>query len=266
MRVERPEIPEIPGVGRLVVYTCITGDYDIPLESPWALRCPHLCFTDAPRLRSATWTRVPLEGDDALDPVRRSRLPKLLPHRYLDAACDVSIWIDASAVLLVDPVTLARRALDGADFAIPKHPARDCAFEEIETCVNLGKDAEAALQAQAQAYRDGGLPPHSGLWEATLIVRRHRQPQVIALMESWWREYLQGSRRDQLSLAWVAWRTGAPIRSLPVRSLPRKPAPDPIYRLQRHHVRRTPTERLRVAVREWFRRCRTRLLRALAAR
>ncbi|MGH8517732.1 MAG: glycosyltransferase domain-containing protein, partial [Panacagrimonas sp.] len=111
----------IPGIGRLVVYTCITGDYDIPLESPWALRCPHLCFSDAPRLRSATWTHVPLDHDsESLDPVRRSRQPKLLPHRYLDAY-DVSIWIDASARLLVDPVDLARRALDGASLAIPRH-------------------------------------------------------------------------------------------------------------------------------------------------
>lgn len=260
----RTDIPEIPGVGRLVVYTCITGAYDIPLESPWALRCPHLCFTDATRLRSATWTRVPLAGGEELDPVRRSRLPKLLPHRYLDPACDVSIWIDASAALLIDPVELARRALDGGcDLAIPKHPARDCVYEEIEECVKLGKDMEAALRSQAQAYRDGGLPAHNGLWEATLVVRRHRQPQVVELMESWWREYLQGSRRDQPSLAWVAWRGGASIRSLPVRSLPHRPAPDPVYRMQRHYVRRKPSARVRLMVKEWVRRMRTRLLRLL---
>lgn len=259
----RTEIPEIPGVGRLVVYTCITDGYDIPLESPWALRCPHLCFTDAPRLRSATWSRVPLEGGEGLDPVRRSRLPKLLPHRYLPEACDVSIWIDASAALLIDPVALAHRALEGADVAIPRHPARDCVYDEIEECVKLGKEVEASLRAQAQAYRDGGLPPHSGLWEATLMVRRHRQPHVVELMESWWREYLRGSRRDQPSLAWVAWRSGASIRSLPVRSLPHRPAPDPMYRLQRHFVRRKPSARRRLAVQEWFRRMRTRLMRLM---
>lgn len=264
MRTQNSEVPEIPGVGRLVVYTCITDGYDIPLESPWALRCPHLCFTDAPRLRSATWTRMALKGDEDLDPVRRSRLPKLLPHRYLPP-CDVSIWVDASVRLLIDPVELARRALDGADLAIPRHPARDCAYDEIEACVKLGKDAEGDLRAQGEAYRSAGLPAHSGLWEAAVMVRRHHDARVIEVMETWWREYLRGSRRDQVSLAWVAWRTAVPIRSLPVRSLPSRPAPAPIYRLQHHHRRLPGSERLGVAMREWLLRARTRL-RRLSAR
>ena len=259
----RTDIPEIPGIGRLVVYTCITDGYDIPLESSWALRCPHLCFTDAPRLRSATWTRVPLQGGVDLDPVRRSRLPKLLPHRYL-APCDVSIWVDASVRLLVDPVALARRALEGGNLAIPKHPVRDCPFEEIEACVRQGKDAEPALRKQGQAYRDAGLPPHSGLWEAAVIVRRHADARVIEVMEHWWREYLRGSRRDQVSLAFVAWKSAALIHSLPFRSLPTRQAPKPVYRMHRHHRRRPPAKRVLVAAREWALRCRTRLVRLLA--
>ena len=259
------DIPSIPGIGRLVVYTCITDGYDIPLESPWALRCPHLCFTDAPRLRSATWTRVPLDDGQMLDPVRRSRLPKLLPHRFL-GAYDASIWIDASARLLVDPIDLARRALDGADLAVPRHPARDCAYDEIDACIRLGKDVESTLRAQGQAYRDAGLPEHNGLWEATVMVRRHHEPRVVEAMEAWWNEYLLMSRRDQVSFAWVAWKTGAPIRTLPERSLPKKPAPAPIYQMGRHHHRRTPRARLAVFFQEWLRRCRTHVQRRIARR
>lgn len=255
--------PSIPGIGRLVVYTCITDGYDIPLESPWDLRCPHLCFTDAPRLRSATWTRIPLDDGQTLDPVRRSRLPKLLPHRYL-ASYDASIWIDASARLLVDPVDLARRALDGASLALPRHPARDCAYDEIEACVQRGKDNESTLRAQGEAYRNAGLPEHAGLWEATVMVRRHHDPEVVETMEAWWSEYLMRSRRDQVSLAWVAWKSGVPIRTLPVRSRPGRPqAPSPIYKLGHHHHRRKSGKRLVIALREWFRRCRTHLKRQL---
>lgn len=259
------DIPEIPGIGRLVVYTCITDGYDIPLESRWALRCPHLCFTDAPRLRSATWTRVPLEGGEDLDPVRRSRLPKLLAHRFLPP-CDVSIWVDASTRLLVDPVELARQTLGDGPFALPRHPARDCAYEEIETCVALGKDAESTLREQGRAYRQAGLPPHAGLWEAALMVRRHRDPAVIAAMEAWWTAYLAGSRRDQVSLAFTAWKTGMPIRSLAPRALKTHPASAPLYRLQTHFHRRTGAKRLAVALVEWLRRGRTRVMRRLHRR
>jgi hypothetical protein len=254
------DVPSIPGIGRLVVYTCITGGYDIPLESPWALRCPHLCFTDAPRLRSATWTHVPLQDGEDLDLVRRARRPKLLPHRYLEDF-DVSIWIDASAGLLVDPVELARSSLGDASIAIPRHPARDCVYREIDTCVALRKDAESTLRAQGRTYRDAGLPERNGLWEATIIVRRHHDPHVVEAMEAWWDELQRGSRRDQVSLPWIVWKTGLRIHPLPVRSLPEQPAPAPVYRMGSHHHRRKPLRRAAIQAMEGLRRCRTRLLR-----
>ncbi|HKY92798.1 MAG TPA: glycosyltransferase domain-containing protein, partial [Nevskiaceae bacterium] len=160
-----------PDLGRFVVFTCVTAGYDIPLESPWALRCPHVCFTDDPALTSATWEMRLLDGAD-LDPARRSRLPKILAHRYLPDF-ETSLWIDASARLLEDPVALARRALDGADFAAPRHPRRTCAYDEIAECARRGKDAAEPLQRQADAYRAAGLPEGAGLWEATILVRRH---------------------------------------------------------------------------------------------
>ncbi|MGH8518952.1 MAG: hypothetical protein ACREUE_15995, partial [Panacagrimonas sp.] len=143
------------------------------------------------------------------------------------------------------------------------HPARDCAFDEIETCVRIGKDDEVALRAQGASYRAAGLPAHAGLWEATLMVRRHHDPKVVETMEAWWSEYGVRSRRDQVSLAWIAWKTGVPIRTLPVRSLPGRPAPSPIYKLGNHHHRRKPGKRFVIALREWLLRCRTHLRRRL---
>lgn len=247
-----------PDAGRVVVYTCVTGGYDIPLESPWALRCPHVCFTDDPRLRSATWSLRALDGAD-LDPARRSRLPKILPHRYL-GDYDTSIWVDASARLLEDPVALARRALEGFDFAAPRHPKRDCAYLEVDECVRKAKEAESDLRRQAQAYRELGLPDHAGLWEATVLVRRHGAPAVAAAMEDWWTEVRTRSRRDQVSLAFVAWRHGLAIRSLPSR-LDRE-AP---YRIRKHHRDRTAMDRAGIEIAEWGRRIRTRVMRSLAA-
>lgn len=242
----------------VVVYTCITGGYDIPLESPWADRCPHICFTDQPKFRSATWTLAPI-GLEGLDHPRRSRHPKLLPHRYLPDH-DISIWIDGSAKLLEDPLLLARRALADCDFALARHPKRNCAFEESEVCKTRLRDRPEALDAQMDLYAREGFPRDSGLWEATVILRRHRKPQVSALMEAWWWEVLNRSARDQLALAYLLWRQPIPMTTLPPRN-----GPDAFYRLRRHHARRGLFDRARIQLVEGLGRLRRKLEAAGAA-
>jgi hypothetical protein len=243
----------------VVVYTCITGGYDIPLESPWADRCPHLCFTDQPTYRTSTWTLLPM-GMEQLDPVRRSRHPKLLPHRYLPDH-DISIWIDGSARLLEDPLVLARRALADADFALARHPKRSCAFEEARVCSARLRDRPEVIDAQMRRYAAAGLPRDSGLWEGTVILRRHRRPQVQALMEAWWQELLAGSARDQISLAYLLWRNPIALTTLPPRN-----GPDAFYRLRRHHVQRSRLDRARIQLIEGIQRLRRRLAPVAAPR
>lgn len=242
----------------VVVYTCITGGYDIPLESPWADRCPHICFTDQPKFRTTTWTLVPV-GLDELDHARRSRHPKLLPHRYLPDH-DISIWIDGSARLLEDPLVLARRALADSDFAIARHPKRSCAFVEAEVCKTRLRDRPQALDAQMERYAQEGFPRDAGLWEGTVIFRRHRKPEVSALMEAWWREVLMRSARDQLALPYVLWRQPIPVTTLPPRN-----GPGAFYRLRRHHARRGLVDRIRIQLVEGLRRLLRRLELAGAA-
>ncbi len=40
------------------------------------------------------------------------------------------------------------------------------------------------------------------------LVWRHNEPDVAGVMENWWSEIEQGSRRDQLSFNYVAWKNG----------------------------------------------------------
>src|ERR1039458_2191274 len=42
--------------------------------------------------------------------------------------------------------------------------------------------------------------------ENGIILRKHSDHKVITLMESWWEEYCNGGRRDQLSLPYLIWK------------------------------------------------------------
>jgi hypothetical protein len=56
-------------------------------------------------------------------------------------------------------------------------------------------------------YRKQGFPENYGLAANRIIIRR-KSEELEKLMESWWEELNTFSRRDQLSLFYVIWKTG----------------------------------------------------------
>ncbi|MBM3667968.1 MAG: DUF616 domain-containing protein, partial [Actinobacteria bacterium] len=151
------------------------------------------------------WEPRPLPAPE-LPPARAARLPKLLPHRFLEDA-EASVWIDANYSVRCDLDRLVSEALNEAEIAFFAHPQRDCVYEEAEACVRLGKDDPELIAAQMARYRAAGYPAHNGLVAAGVVVRRNTLA-VRAFCERWWSELEAGSHRDQLSAPYVVERTG----------------------------------------------------------
>ena len=126
-------------MSQLVVYTAIFGGVD-ELKDPAVIssECDYVCFTDDPHLRSDIWRFESTHRPD-LDPGRRSRHPKLLPHRYFPRH-EYSLWLDGSLKLVCDPFHMIDRHLGRQDIALFKHPDRDCIYQEAIACEQLGKD------------------------------------------------------------------------------------------------------------------------------
>jgi hypothetical protein len=232
---------------RCVVYTAITGMVD-RLMRPTCVdgkNLTYVCYSDSPLLQllggPSNWEVRRMETS-RLDDVRRAKEYKLLPHRYFPDY-DVSIWIDGNIDVVGDLQPLVRTS-ELERFLAFRHPERDCAYAEAEECIRLGKDAEAIIRRQMDRYRVEGLPARSGLIEANVLIRRHNDPQVIELMEAWWREILAGSRRDQLSFPYVAWKSGFVYRTLGDQSA-RGTSPCFQARWDRRHVRETSSGILR---------------------
>jgi hypothetical protein len=193
------------GHARIAVYTAIVGDYDC-LKVPTRVdpECDYYCFTD----RDISWQDVWVRRDISWrhpDPVRVARHIKHNPHVYF-ADYPWSIWLDANLQLNCLPQELMPAERESWDLAVWRHPYRDCAYAEAEQCVLQGKDDPATIRAQMQRYRSEGFPEHTGLNENNVLVRRHNVPAMAELARAWWDEITRGSRRDQLSFAFVAWQ------------------------------------------------------------
>ena len=188
-----------------VVYTAITGGKDV-LKSP-AERLPgvdYICFTDDPSTQAEGWQTLPLRAASP-DPTRAARWPKLMPHLYL-RDYEWSLWIDANYRIVGDLTPLVADHLPtGPHFAFPQYK-RTCVYEEVEQCIRQNKDDPALLRAQAERYRDQGMPEGLPVACNSIVLRQHKEPDVIALMEAWWREIELGSRRDQVSLPYLLWK------------------------------------------------------------
>ena len=86
------------------------------------------------------------------------------------------------------------------------HGGRDCIYDEVEACIAYKKDDARIIYRQADKYRHDGMPEHYGLIDAGCMVRAHRNSDVVGLMNNWWKEFLNGCHRDQISFPYVCWK------------------------------------------------------------
>lgn len=192
-----------------VVYTAVFGDYDHvpPVNATWD--CDFICFTDNPSVVSAGWQVVVVQLDNEA-PAQANRRYKMLPHKYLPNY-ERSLYVDGNIKIVADPSPLFVKYLNNGVVAIPKHPVRDCAYEEALECIDAGYANKKITQQQMARYLAEGFPNKYGLTENRIIFRRHLDSTVINLMADWWKEYCEGGNRDQLSLQYLLWKKNASV-------------------------------------------------------
>lgn len=203
---------------RIVVYTAITNNYET-LRNPdvVASSVRYVCYTDQPawhRLINDTVWELKKIPSSSLDPTRKARQIKLLPHTFLeDFDCDLSIWIDGNINIIGDVVRLAE-SLSNSSFVGFEHPFRTCIYQEAATCIEDKKDDPQKILQQVAKYKSEGFPENLGLTETNVLIRRHRDSSVVKLMEMWWHEVLEYSKRDQLSLYYCLWKQNFRLHTL----------------------------------------------------
>lgn len=181
----------------MIIYTSIFSNYDT-LKEPGIITpgWRYVCFTDQ-SLRSKVWEVVQTPIIDT--PQKTARRLKILFHNYLQD--EVSIYIDASFIIncnlnqwmlthFKEPITVV------------KHPIRDCVYEEAETVVRNKRKGIEGISQQIESYRQE-VPPHNGLIQSGLLMRS-KTPEIISLMEDWWKEVDKHSLRDQIAFSKIS--------------------------------------------------------------
>lgn len=183
--------------GRCVIYTAVAGGYDV-VRAPEFVpeNCDFVVLSDQP-LDARGWKVLPLLYDHP-DPRRAAQHAKLHPHLYFPDD-RYSLWVDANIGVRGDVGQFVEMLGDDSPVGAFVHPNRDCVFDEGDEWIRRMDPEADAIARQLARYRAEGHPASSGLWETSVMVRRHHDPSCIALMTEWWRQIERGSARDQVS-------------------------------------------------------------------
>ena len=189
-----------------IIYTTIFGGYDDITKPTLPNNWDWKCFSEE--------NSIPLYTDNT----RNAKKFKVLPHRYLQDY-EYSIFIDGNMYVVGNVDELIEKYLSDSNIAFFDHnknrmDPRDCIYDEYNAIMNLGKndpnqnfkDNPQVMYDQVKGYQDEGYPSHNGLITGMVILRRHNEKDCIRVMEDWWTEIKYGSKRDQLSFNYVAWK------------------------------------------------------------
>lgn len=209
---------------RVAIYSALYGRYEAAKPLPVGMTTPCYMFTDDPELDAPGWDIRYVPAPVTLDgwrssPLMQAKWWKTHPDQAFGHAFDVTCWIDASMTLLsADYAELCLDALGIDDWAMVKHPGRDCIFDEAAVSKTMPRYADADIDAQVAYYRQIGHPEHWGLFACGANVRRMNRV-ALDLSHAWWWECATRTWQDQISLPVLvnlpafqdlAWNTNIP--------------------------------------------------------
>jgi len=190
----------------VVIYTAIFGHCDrLPPICTQDHGLEFVCFTDQ-EIKAPGWTiehREPMFPDSNLS----AKYFKLNPHIVFPDR-KFSLFVDGNTLFLGRVRSFIDRWLSNQDFALWRHPDRDCVFNEAEAIILSGKAPAAEVAQQMGVYEKRGTPSKQGAYECSFIWRRHMDPSIRAFNEAWWQEVTTYTKRDQLSFYHLAHTQG----------------------------------------------------------
>lgn len=199
---------------RISVYTVIFGKYDEVIE-PMFLpdNIDYYIITDQNvDLSKSAWQKIDIstfESDlSGLTNAEKNRYFKIKPYRVFKDY-KYSIYIDGNIQVVTD-LTEYVNLIGAYDIATHQHFCRDCVYDECDAILTVKKDKQENIEKHRKLFSDTGMPAHYGLMECNVIARRHSD-NCKQVMESWWKEFLEYSNRDQLSLPHALFMYDIPV-------------------------------------------------------
>lgn len=161
------------------------------------------------------WETRRIKTEEFASPRLANRFQKMLYSDSLPRA-GFSIYVDAN-VRIVSSLKPVLEAFErsGADIGLYPHYSHKTLAEEVSMCVRRGKVANPSNALhEIDHYSQSGFPDSGGMWEGSVIFKRHDSSRLLAAMEEWWELYSRFQTRDQFSLPFVIWKHGLTVFDL----------------------------------------------------
>ena len=202
---------------RIAIYSAVFGDYDNILE-PYIVpdNCDFYFFSDKEiNHENSIWRKGILpDAINDLSNAEKNRYIKMHPH-LIFPEYKYSIYVDGNVQIITDLTEYVNK-MGGIGIATHIHNNRSCVFDELKAIVKSGKETRENVERHRNYLLKSGMPYNYGLLQCSVIVREHNNPMCISVMEAWWEEYLNYSKRDQISLPHVLFREGIKVQEVGV--------------------------------------------------
>jgi hypothetical protein len=204
---------------QIVVYTCIVGDYDEAQEPQDIIpNCDYYLISDTEK-KNTIYKYINIDSFNEckdLDNTRKNRYCKINAHKIFPNY-RYSIYFDGNIILhkqILNYINL----LPITKIVAMARTSYKSVYAEAYRCMQHKRDDEERFIKQVEKYWNEGMPDDFGLILPTFMIRQHNNPICRKLMEEWWTEVLNYSRRDMISLPYVLWKNGYSAKDVNVCS------------------------------------------------
>ncbi|MBM6615365.1 DUF616 domain-containing protein [Desemzia sp. RIT804] len=220
---------------RIAVYTCIVGNYDMIVEPLFVPNnCDFYIFTDLPISNDSVWKKIDVnlldEKVKRLDSIRMNRYIKMHPHFFLNKY-RYSIYVDGN-IQIVSDLTEYIYSIGKCGVAAHFHSERDCVYDECNSVTSMKKDSTESINRHRMHLKNNNMPVRYGLIECNVLVRDHQNKIITKIMEEWWYEFSNYSKRDQISLPYVLFKNN--IKPIEIATLGNNVYTNPSFRIKKH--------------------------------
>jgi len=209
----------------LVISTVLFKGYDkfVPLGDGYD-EVPDYCyfvFTDSTSKyqvsRGYTHVYVNISSDDMPydDTARLSKIFKVIPQRVFNNLRWHVHLAGKSSLKLNYRQLLCEFRSSRTNIMVERNPVRVDVYEEGKDVKSNGKAIPEIVDKQLQDYKHQGYPRKSGLLDGHFLFRDFGSSSIHMMSCMWFDEINRGSRRDQLSFNYVAWKLGVEITYYP---------------------------------------------------
>ncbi len=203
---------------KIVIYTCITGNYDNivePLYIPENVK--YVLYTNSQKIKTSKWEirEIPESISKLENNILINRYIKMHPYELFKNEYDYAIYIDGNIRTVSDISSFVTKVKPDTGLALHRHYIRDCVYMEAEACKLYKRGNLKKLQEQIKRYEIEKMPKHYGLLEANVIVTDLKNEVAVSIQNNWWEEFINSqSNRDQISLIYVLWKMGYNVENI----------------------------------------------------